>query len=300
MNKKAKIMLACLLILGCFAAIGCVQEEEATSADAAEGMTEQTISEEKVIIGIPSWDDGRATANVLKHVLESEGHESEIIVADLGGIYQAVAQDDIDVFPSAWLPATQAPYWDKYGEDIVYVNNVSSGAKCGLVVPEYVEIDSIEELQENRDKFDGVIRGIEPGAGIMQNCEVAIEEYNLDYELHSSSTVGMSTVLQEAIDNEEWVVVTLWEPHWTFARMDLKFLEDPKGIFGESDNIVMLTRNGFQEDNPEVYEIISRFEMDTGEIAAIMIDLDAGMDPEDAASKWIENNPERVNDFLGN
>ena len=287
MSGKIKSVVILLLVLT-LAAAGCVQEEEE--------ITEKT---EPVTLGYPPWDDVRANTFVLKQVLESEGYEVETVNADLGAVYQGVAQGDIDVFAGAWLPTTQGSYWDRYNQDLDYVTNITTGAKIGLVVPSYVTIDSIDELNANKEEFDGVIQGIEPGAGIMVTTETAIEEYKLDYDLQSSSTVGMATELQDSIDKEEWMVVTLWQPHWTFARMDLKFLDDPENVYGEGDNIALVARNGFSEDRPDVYEILERYEMDISDIESIMLDLDQGMDQEEAAAKWIENNPEKVNEWLG-
>jgi glycine betaine/proline transport system substrate-binding protein len=270
------------------AAAGCVQEED--------GTTEEP---EPITLGYPPWDDVRANTFVLKQVLESQGYEVETVNADLGAVYQGVAQEDIDAFVGAWLPTTQGSYWDRYSQDLDYVTNISTGARIGLVVPSYVEIDSIDELNANKEEFDGIIQGIEPGAGIMVSTETAIEEYELDYEIQSSSTVGMATELQDSIDKGNWKVVTLWQPHWTFARMDLKFLDDPKNVYGEGDNIVLLARNGLSEDRPGAYEIMNRYEMELSDIESIMLDLEQGMDQEEAAAKWIENNPEKVNEWVG-
>ena len=44
-------------------------------------------------------------------------------------------------------------------------------AKLGLVVPSYVTIDSITELNDHKDKFGSRIVGIEPGAGLMIHTE---------------------------------------------------------------------------------------------------------------------------------
>ncbi|WP_445475842.1 glycine betaine ABC transporter substrate-binding protein [Methanococcoides methylutens] len=274
-------------------AAGCAEQSDANE--------DATVSEEAepVIIGYPPWDDARANTFVLKQVLESEGYEVETVNADLGAVFQGVAQGDIDIYASAWLPTTQGLYWERYEEDLDYVKNISTGARIGLVVPTYVTIDSIDELNENKDKFEGVIQGIEPGAGIMATTEVAIEEYDLDYVLSASSTVGMATELQDSIDNEEWMVVTLWQPHWAFARMDLKFLEDPENVYGEGDNLVIVARKDLSEDRPEVYEILSRYEMELSDIESIMLDLDEGTTSEEAAAMWIENNSEKVNEWLG-
>jgi glycine betaine/proline transport system substrate-binding protein len=55
-----------------------------------------------------------------------------------------------------------------------------------------VTINSIEELNSVKDKFQGIITGIEPGAGIMKATNKRIEDYNLDFGLQSSSSAGMA------------------------------------------------------------------------------------------------------------
>ncbi|WP_406661773.1 glycine betaine ABC transporter substrate-binding protein [Methanolobus sp. ZRKC3] len=286
--KYMKI-LACFMVTLAILVAGCASE------------VEESVSSEPVKIGVIQWDDSRAGANVFTQILDEGGYEYEIISADLGGLYQATAQGDLDVLVHAWLPATQAPYWEKYGDDLVKAQVVASGAKCGLVVPEYVPINTIEELNDNADKFDNKISGIEPGAGIMQNTESCIVEYDLgNFELYSSSTVGMTAELQDKIDNEEWVVVTLWRPHWSFARIEgLKFLEDTQGIYGESDDLIILTRTGFEEDNPEFYQLIQNFELELSDIESIMIAIDSGKTAEEAAAEWLAENPQKIDEVLG-
>ncbi|MBP1910436.1 glycine betaine ABC transporter substrate-binding protein [Methanolobus bombayensis] len=296
-NNFLKI-LACLIIACALISSGCTSEDNASDTES----TAEDTTQEAVKIGIVQWDDSRATGSVFTQILDESEYEYETVEgADLGALYQATAQGDIDVLIQAWLPATQAPYWDKYNDSLVQAQVIASGAKCGLVVPEYVPINTIEELKGNASKFDGQISGIEPGAGIMQNTESCIVDYELEeYELYSSSTVGMVTELQDKINNEEWVVVTLWRPHWSFARIDgLKFLEDSKGEYGGSDDLIILTRTGFEEDNPEFYQIIQNFEMDLSDIESIMIAIDEGQTPDEAAAAWLAENPEKINEVIG-
>lgn len=90
--------------------------------------------------------------------------------------------------------------------------------------------------QTVKEKFKGKIIGIDPGAGIMKATGDAIEQYGLDYEVVEGSDATMAAALKQAIDNQEWVAVTGWTPHWKFARWDLKFLEDPKKVYSEARN----------------------------------------------------------------
>ncbi|ABE51486.1 glycine betaine ABC transporter substrate-binding protein [Methanococcoides burtonii] len=288
MNGKIKSLLMVLLIAISLVGAGCVQQEDGTDTESKE-----------VTVGYVLWDGEIASTNVIEQVLEKKGYDVEIIAVDAGALYLGVAQGDFDFTTSAWLPVTQENYWNQYGDQLVSVRNNLENCPLGLVVPAYVEIDSIAELNDNKEMFNGEIIGIDPGAGIMQNTENAIEAYGLDYKLISSSTAGMTAQLRKAIDDEEPVVVTLWSPHWSFGRWDLKYLDDPEGVFGQADNVETLARTGLEEDMPEVYDVLTRFHWTHEDIQSVMSDMESGMAPEDAAAKWIENNSEKVNEWLG-
>lgn len=145
----------------------------------------------------------------------------------------------------------------------------------------------------------GNIIGIEPGAGIMGNTETAIEEYDLDFDLVASSSAGMASELTKAIKDERWIVVTGWTPHWMFARFDLKYLEDPKGIYGGEEYIATLARKGLESDKPGVYGILERFQWTSADMESVMLAVEDGATPEEAAAEWIENHQDQVAGWLG-
>ncbi|TGC07507.1 glycine betaine ABC transporter substrate-binding protein [Methanolobus halotolerans] len=261
--------------------------------------TEETTPAKEATIGYVLWDGEIASTNVMKLVLEEAGYDVEIISVDAGALYQGLADSRFDFTTSAWLPQTQSNYWETYGEDIDSVAVNLEDCRIGLVVPTYVTIDSIDELNGNEEQFNGEIIGIDPGAGIMQATETAIEQYDLNYELTASSSAGMAASLQNSIADEEWAVVTLWSPHWAFNSFDLKYLEDPEGVYGEADHVETLAREGLAEDDPELYAIISRFNWTHEDIQSVMADLAEGVPEEEAARTWVENNPEKVNEWIG-
>ncbi|KDE56149.1 glycine betaine ABC transporter substrate-binding protein [Methanoculleus sp. MH98A] len=265
------------------------------------GCTGTETEAKKVSIGYVTWDCAIASSNVMKQVFEEAGYDVKMVAVDAGPLFQALASGDVDFTTTGWLPHTHAHYWEQYGDQIDYVNeNIPAAARIGLVVPTYVTIDSIEEMNGVSDQFDGRIVGIEPGAGIMTRTEQAIDEYDLDYELVSSSSAGMAAELGSAINNEEWVVVTGWSPHWKFGRYDLKFLEDPKGVYGGAEDVVTLARQGLAEDDPEAHAILERFEWTGEDIASVMTDIADGMPEEEAAQKWVDANRDKVDVWLGN
>ena len=55
---------------------------------------------------------------------------------------------EADAFRLApWLPSTHGFLYEKHKEDIVDLGVNLTGTRIGLVVPEYMDIDSIEDLQ---------------------------------------------------------------------------------------------------------------------------------------------------------
>lgn len=154
---------------------------------------------------------------------------------------------------------------------------------------------------DQKESFDGEIVGIGPGAGIMAATENAIEEYELDLELIESSGPVMVEELRGAIEDEEWVVVTGWEPHFKFANWDLKFLEDPNGVYGSVENIHTVGRKGIDEDLPEVANFFENFYLESEELGDLMGEFDENqdhMDNIDIALDWMDANQDIYREWI--
>lgn len=145
------------------------------------------------------------------------------------------------------------------------------------------------------DQVKHEIIGIDPGAGIMKAASAAIEEYGLsDWTLIEGSSAAMTATLAKAIKSEQPIIITGWTPHWMFAKYDLKYLEDPKKVFGEAEEIHTVVRKGLKEAHPEAYEFLDRFEWTSDEMGEIMTAIQEGQDPAEAAKAWAESHSDRV------
>lgn len=148
------------------------------------------------------------------------------------------------------------------------------------------------------EKVDYKIVGIDPGAGLMKATNKAISDYELDdWQVVEGSSAAMTAALKKAYDKEQPIIVTGWTPHWMFAAYDLKYLEDPKGSFGEDENIYTIVRTGLQNDLPEAYEVLDNFHWNTDQMGEVMMDIYEGSQPEEAATKWVENNADVVSEW---
>ena len=296
MSKKLRIFAAVVSIVLLVFLAGCAGNEE--KAPGEESTKPETEAKGAVELGYVEWDSEIASTHVVQAVLQDMGYDTKITPVDAGIMFQGVADGSFDGMVAAWLPGTHKAYMEEVGDKVEDLGANLKGAKIGLVVPTYVTIDSIAEMNSVKDKFEQRIVGIEPGAGIMQATEDAIKDYELDYELQDSSSAAMAASLEKAINAEEWVAVTGWTPHWKFAKWDLKYLDDPKGVYGGEEEIHSLARQGLKNDMPEVYTLLDNFNWEPADMAAVMIKIQDGTDPADAAREWVDNNPDKVDAWL--
>ncbi|WP_413306794.1 glycine betaine ABC transporter substrate-binding protein [Bacillus sp. 1P10SD] len=148
------------------------------------------------------------------------------------------------------------------------------------------------------DSVDYKIIGIDPGAGLMKATAKVLDEYELnDWKLVEGSSAAMTATLKKAYDKKEPVIVTGWTPHWMFAKFDLKYLDDPKGVFGQEETINTIVRNGLKTDMPDAYKVLDQFNWTPDDMNTVMNSIADGDDPEDAASKWVKDNSDKVSEW---
>jgi glycine betaine/proline transport system substrate-binding protein len=291
---KLRLLKAVLVMLALSLAVfGCKKQEEGEKAVSA--------GKKKVELIYVEWSSEVASTNVVKAVLQEKmGYEAEMIPVSGAAMWQGIASRDADAMVAAWLPTTHGHYLEKVKDKVVDLGPNLVGTRIGLVVPQYVTIDSIEELNANADKFNGKIIGIDPGAGLMSKTEKVLEEYNLDkMELIEGSGATMTASLADAVKQGRWVVVTGWTPHWKFAKWDLKYLEDPKGVYGGEEEIHTVVRQGLEEEMPDVYRFLDNFSWSLADMQQVMVWNQEGENtPYENAKRWIEENPEKVAAWL--
>ncbi|KGE77352.1 glycine betaine ABC transporter substrate-binding protein [Halomonas salina] len=261
--------------------------------------TAQAQDKGSVHLAYVEWASEVASTNVMRAVLEQAGYEVEMTSLSAAAMWQSVATGDADGIVAAWLPTTHADYLERVGDQVDDLGPNLDGTKLGLVVPAYSEADSIADLNEHAEAFEGKITGIDPGAGIMSLTEQVVEDYDLDLDVQSGSGATMTAALKSAIDNQEEIAVTGWTPHWMFARWDLKYLEDPKNVYGGAEQIHTIVRDGLEEDLPGAYAILDAFEWTPEQMGEVMLmNQEKDSDPYENAKQWVEDNQDLVQEWL--
>lgn len=264
------------------------------------------------------WSSEIASANLVMAVLrEKLGYECEIMAMTADEMWKAVAEGRADAMVAAWLPGTHGHYYEQVKDRVTDLGPNLEGTRIGLVVPEitvgrqtaasgqrnrpYITVNSIPELRDYAGKFKGKIIGIDPEAGIMKKTREAMKAYGLtNYRLVQGSEVSMTAELSNAVRKQKWIVVTGWLPHWMFARWKLKFLEDPKGIYGGTEEIHTIVRKGLEEDMPEAYAFLDSFYWTPEDMGQLMIWIqdDDGLFPYEKAQRYMRYNAEQIQSWL--
>ena len=162
-------------------------------------------------------------------------------------------------------------------------------------------MESIADLKTYVERFRHRIIGIDPDAGVMQRTREAMRTYDLDsYRLIEGSEISMTAELSHAIRHQRWIVVTGWQPHWIFARWNLKFLDDPEQVFGGEEAIHTMVRPGLEDDLPKVYAFLDRFAWTPGESSRYLVwnQSDQSLYPYEKALRWLHTHPQRVAEWL--
>lgn len=148
------------------------------------------------------------------------------------------------------------------------------------------------------EQVNYTITGTDPGSGLMRLTAQAVEDYDLsEWTVQESSAAGMTAQLDAAYKNEEPIIIAAWSPHWMFNTYDLKYLDDPELTYGEPEEIHTLARLGLQDEHPVAYQFLQRFHWTSDDMGEVMIDIQDGMEPADAAAKWVEANDEKVGEW---
>jgi len=95
-----------------------------------------------------AWDSEIASTNVVREVLATKlGYKPEMLQVEIGPMWVGIAGGDADAMVAAWLPTTSKDYYDKYKDRVVDLGSNLEGTNLGLVVPSYMNVDSIEQLR---------------------------------------------------------------------------------------------------------------------------------------------------------
>lgn len=244
---------------------------------------------------VQSWPSSSLTTKLAAQVLRKDLHKNvKLLALSAGPMYQGIASGDLDAMLTAWLPKTHAQYYNKLWSKMINLGPNLLGTRLGLAVPKYVKVNSIAGLKGKEGEFNHRVVGVGSGAGININTKKAIKQYGLNMHLVPSSTAAMAASLKRAIREKKPIVVTAWAPLWIWSRFDLKFLKDPKDVYGRAGYVSTLVNPSLPKKDPTVYRFLDRFHVSLQDIDGMEAETQKGMSEQKAIDKWLSNHQKEV------
>ena len=276
---------------------------------AAPAFADDPASCGTIRLSDPGWTDITATNGVARVLLEGLGYTADIPTLSVPIGYEAIKNNEIDVFLGNWLPAQQGfrDDLDASGKIDELAQNLT-GAKFTLAITDAAQdlgISDFADLDAHRDAFHGRIYGIEPGAPANQSIAamIAADKFGLgDWELVESSEQGMLAQLARNDSAGTPSVFLAWAPHPMNLRFNITYLSGGDAEFGPNfggATVHTLARKDWIATCPNAARLFSQIifdvEMENTLMAGI---LDDGQEPAAAAKAWIAENPDRREQWL--
>lgn len=261
---------------------------------------------EPIRLGTPPWPGATVKTEVAAQLLEGIGYESEVVNASTAAIVKSIEQKKVHANLALWRPSQNGildPAIERGGA-IELTANIE-GARYQNAVPEYVwdaGVRSLADLQDHADRFDRTFYGIESGnvGNEIVNKAIKNDTYGLSgWEVVPSSTPGMLAQVERAVANDEWVVFLGWQPHWMNIKFDMKYLEDPEGIWGKKSTIYTVVHPDFVDTHPNVARFLEQMVVDKAVQSRWILEYGYNdRAAEDVAREWIAANRDTVDAWL--
>lgn len=260
-------------------------------------MVTNQENQRSLTIVYTDWSESVAITN-LAYVLLKEHMDYQVTLklTDVESAYREVASEKADIFTDAWLPETHKKYFEEHMDNLEMLGITYPEARTGLVVPAYSKLKSVADLKN----YPHPIIGIDAGAGVMQNAQRAIDKYSPSNSLRALSEEQMVKQLGDSIQRRLDIVVTGWEPHWIFARYEVRFLDDPDNIFGQKENIYTIANKSLEEKHPNAVRFFERMQLTEKQLNSLVYEVKTSEDPVKGVKIWMKQNEFVVNQWMKN
>jgi glycine betaine/proline transport system substrate-binding protein len=311
--------IAALTLAGCGG--GSIDEQ----TEANESQANEAGDCGEINMAVNPWVGYYADAYVVGHVAEEElGCTVNYKELKEDVSWQGFGTGEVDVVIEDWgHPDLEKKFFEDTGDgsamDFGPTGNIGI---IGWYVPpwlaeEHPDILEWENLNDYADEFatsetgdKGQFLGADPS--YVQFDEAIIENLGLDFQVvFSGSEAASITAFQQAEENQEFLIGYFYEPQWLFAELPLAKValppyeegcqDDPAKVdcdYPETTLKKIVSTSWAEEGGPGV-DLVQNFEWtnDDQNLVAKYIS-DEGMSNEDAAARWVEENPDKVAAWL--
>jgi glycine betaine/proline transport system substrate-binding protein len=325
-SRKRVAGLASVAACVVFALAGCGDSsiDEETAANESQAAERGDCGE--LNLAVNPWVGFEADAYVVGRVAAEElGCKVNYKNLKEDVSWQGFGTGEVDVVLEDWgHPDLEKKFFAEEGDgsamDVGPTGNVGI---IGWYVPPWLAEAHPDILQwENLNKYaedfatsesggQGQFLGADPS--YVQFDEAIVNNLDLNFKvIFSGSEAASITAFQQAEKNKEFLIGYFYEPQWLFAEIPLAKValppyeegcqDDPAKVacdYPETELKKVVSTSWADEGSPAV-DLVKNFQWtnDDQNLVAKYIS-DDGLSAEDAAAKWVADNPDKVEEWLG-
>ncbi|MDI5788453.1 glycine betaine ABC transporter substrate-binding protein [Bacillus licheniformis] len=110
----------------------------------------------------------------------------------------------------------------------------------------------------------------------MNATDQALKDYDLSkWTVTSGSSSAMTAALKKLMTKRSDHHYGL-DAALDVCKYDLKYLKDPKGSYGDAEEIHTVTRKGFKDDHPGANKLLSQFSWTEDDMGEVMLAVQEG------------------------
>ena len=293
------------------------------SAPAPSGGGGQAANCGKLNMAINPWVGYEASAHVVGYVAKSKlGCDVEYKNVKEEVAWQGMGNSEVDVVIENW---GHPDLVQKYITDQKTAQDAGANGNIGVIgwyVPpwmaqQYPDITDWNNLNKYADLFKTTESGgqgqlLDGDPSFVTNDEALVKNLNLNYKVvYAGSEAALIQAFRQAEANKTPLLGYFYEPQWFMSEVPLVKVNLPPYTEGcDADpakvacdypkydlNKIVATK--FVEGDSPGYKLVKAFSWtnDDQNVVAKYIAEDK-MDPEQAAQKWVDANPDKVNAWL--
>jgi glycine betaine/proline transport system substrate-binding protein len=204
-------------------------------------------------IGQISLSFHRASAAYITYLMSLRGYKAEISEAPHEAAFEMLANNEIDLLVSAWLPGSHGKYLDSIADPIVKFGVIYE-PYCIWGVPDYSDpqLATVADLQKGEisANIEKTIYSINPGAGISRFSIEIMDNYNLaasGFKLENLSEDAFFSYVEKSLEQRKMIIIPFWHPQLLHYKYAFRELTEPLGLLRSKDKATVVIREDFYQ-----------------------------------------------------
>lgn len=274
-------------------------------------------------IAVNNWVGYEASAHVVGYVARTRlGCQVDYKSLSEEVSWQGMGSDQVDVVIENW---GHEDLKQKFIEEQGIAKEAGPNGNIGVIgwwvppwmVEEYPDITDWKNLNKYSDLFKTSESGakgqlLDGDPAFVTNDEALVKNLDLNYQVvYAGSEPALIQAFRQAQENKEPMIGYFYDPQWFMAEVPLVKVDlppyepgcdaDPEKIDCDYPEYKLdkIVATDFAESGSPAYDLVKAFKWTNEDqnVVAGYIAQD-GMDPEEAAEKWVEDNPDKVDAWL--